>query len=152
MVVYDYLVLKPESALILDWKTYRQPNPSSAIAKLWQSKLYPYVLHQTSQYDANQIELRYWFFHNDTAQKLSLPYTDTEYRETDRQLTYLLTQLNHWLTDYTDHATPFPQTSDLKTCNSCTYAVRCNRTLAEMGQPEDNRAMDWEQIPEISSS
>lgn len=151
VVVYDYLVLEPESALILDWKTYRKPNPSSAIAKLWQSKLYPYVLHQTSHYQAHHIELRYWFFHHDTAQKLSLPYTDAKHRETDRQLTHLLTQLNHWLNDYKDRATPFPQTLDVKTCHSCAYAVRCDRTLEETGQPEDDRAMDWEQIPEVSS-
>ena len=151
VVVYDYLVLKPESALILDWKTYRKPNPSSAIAQQWQSKLYPYVLHETSHYQANQIELRYWFFHQDTAQKLSLPYTDAQHRETDRQLTHLLTQLNHWLTDYTDHATPFPQTPDVKTCHPCAYAVRCDRTISETEQPEVDRAMDWEEIPEVSS-
>ncbi len=151
VVVYDYLVLKAESALILDWKTYRKPNPSSAIAKLWQSKLYPYVLHQTSHYQAHHIELQYWFFHHDTAQKLSLPYTDAQHCETDRQLTQLLTQLNHWLNDYTDHATPFPKTLEVKTCDCCAHAVRCDRTLAETGKPEDDRAMDWEQIPEVSS-
>ena len=149
VVVYDYLVLKPESALVLDWKTYRKPNPSSAIVQSWQSKLYPYVLRQTSHYQAHQIELRYWFFHHDTAEKLSLPYTDAKHRKTDRQLTHLLTQLNHWLNDYTHHATPFPKTPEVQTCDGCAHAVRCERTLAETGKPD--RAIDWEQIPEVSS-
>lgn len=149
VVVYDYLVLEPKSALILDWKTAQKPN--SAIARSWQSKLYPYVLHQTSQYQANQIELRYWFFHHDTAEKLSLPYTDADHAETDRQLTRLLTQLSHWLNDYQDHATPFPQTLDVKTCDRCVYTVRCDRTLGETGLSEVDSAMDWEQIPEVSS-
>ena len=149
VVIYDYLVLEPESALILDWKTSQKPNSSRSIAKSWQSKLYPYVLHQTSHYKADQIELRYWFFHHDTAEKLSLPYTDADYRETDRQITRLLSQLNDWLNDYKDHATPFPQTLDMKTCDRCVYAVRCDRALAETEQPD--RVMDWEQIPEVSS-
>lgn len=150
VVVYDYLILNPERALILDWKTYRKPNPSNAIVNSWQSKLYPYVLHQTSQYPAHHIELRYWFFHHDTAQKLSLPYTDAAHCETDRQLTHLLTQLNHWLSDYESHAIPFPQTPDVTTCKHCAYAVRCDRTMDKTEQPD--RVIAWDQIPEVPST
>ena len=83
VVVYDYLVLEPEKALILDWKTSQKPKSPRSIAQSWQSKLYPYVLQQTSHYTAQHIELRYWFFHHDSAEKLSLPYTDADHHETD---------------------------------------------------------------------
>lgn len=154
VVVYDYVVLKSKTALILDWKTYGKPDRSQSIRESWQSRLYPYVLHESSHYEADHIEMRYWFFQSDgTAQRLSLPYSHATHAETDRRLTLLLIQLNHWLTAYTDHGIPFPQTQQFDHCDRCDHAMRCGRSDSEalgLIQPDRDIAIDWEQIPEVS--
>ncbi len=149
VVVYDYVILAPEIALIFDWKTYGKPNQTQGLIESWQSRLYPYVLSQTSHYAADHIEMRYWFFHpNGTAQPLRLPYSADLYEATDRRLTDLLTQFNYWLAAYTDEAMPFPQTDRLETCDRCPYAIRCGRST-DRAEPESALAIDWDQIPEI---
>jgi hypothetical protein len=153
VVVYDYVVLGSEQALILDWKTYGKPDRTQWIVESWQSRLYPYVLSHTSHYEPEHITMRYWFFKSDdTAQSLDLPYSSAQQEATERQLTALLTQLNQWLEDYTQDITPFPQTTQLDTCDRCAYALRCGRsTLNPMASSWRDGAMDWETIPEIPS-
>jgi PD-(D/E)XK nuclease superfamily len=149
VVVYDCVILDPEFALILDWKTYGKPHQTQALLESWQSRLYPYVLSQTSHYAADHIEMRYWFFQPDgTAQPLRLPYSRDQAEATDRRLTDLLTQLTHWLKAYTEEATPFPQTDRLETCDRCPHAIRCGRST-DRAEPESGLAIGWEQIPEI---
>jgi PD-(D/E)XK nuclease superfamily len=153
VVVYDYVVLQPELALILDWKTYGKPIHAQPLIDSWQSRLYPYVLSQTSHYDPAQIEMRYWFFHPDgTAQSLRLPHSSARQLETDRQLTHLLTQLNDWLTAYGDHGEAFPQTDRWETCNRCPFSVRCGRSMDAIGlrQTGLDPAIAWDDIPEIA--
>jgi hypothetical protein len=155
VVVYDYVVLKSERALILDWKTYGKPNPAQSIVESWQSRLYLYVLSRTSHYSPEHIAMRYWFFKSDgTAQPLDLSYREAKQEAIDRQLTALLTQFNQWLAEYTQDSTPFPQTPQWDTCDRCAYAVRCGRSrLNPLGSPLDSPwgegSIEWDAIPEI---
>ncbi len=163
VVMYDYVVLGPERALILDWKTYGKPKGVQAIVESWQSRLYLYVLSRTSHYPPDHLAMRYWFFKTDgTAQPLDLPYSEAKQEDIDRQLTALLTQFNQWLTDYTQANTPFPQTPQWDRCDRCTYAVRCGRSrLNPLDSTLDStldsawragggeRAIEWNAIPEI---
>ncbi|MEB3161612.1 MAG: PD-(D/E)XK nuclease family protein, partial [Prochlorothrix sp.] len=61
VVVYDWVRGDPQFAEILDWKTYRQPPQGENLAQSWQTRLYCYVLVQTSHYEPEQIQFTYWF-------------------------------------------------------------------------------------------
>lgn len=61
VVVYDWVRGDPQFAEILDWKTYRQPPQGENLAQSWQTRLYCYVLAQTSHYEPEQIQFTYWF-------------------------------------------------------------------------------------------
>jgi PD-(D/E)XK nuclease superfamily len=156
VVVYDYVVLESERALILDWKTYGKPDSVVSIVESWQSRLYLYVLSRTSHYPPEHIAMRYWFFNRDgIAQPLDLSYSDAKQADIDRRLTALLTQFNQWLTDYTQENLPFPQTPQWDTCDRCAYAVRCGRSrLNPLDSPLDlawgEGSIAWDAIPEIS--
>ncbi len=155
VVVYDYVVLEAERALILDWKTYGKPKGAQSIVESWQSRLYLYVLSRTSHYSPDHIAMRYWFFKsNGTAQPLDLSYCEAKHQDIDRQLTALLTQFNQWLAAYTQESTPFPQTPQWDTCDRCAYAVRCGRSrLNPLDSPLDSPwragSIEWDAIPEI---
>ena len=60
-VIYDLLITDDEGAQILDWKTYLQPENQTKLAKNWQTRLYLYVMAETSEYLPEQISMTYWF-------------------------------------------------------------------------------------------
>jgi PD-(D/E)XK nuclease superfamily len=60
-VRYDLLVADEMQAQILDWKTYPKPQNRQKLAQSWQTRLYPYVLVETSQYVPEQVVMTYWY-------------------------------------------------------------------------------------------
>ena len=60
-VIYDLLIFERDQALILDWKTYRKPRRAEELSHNWQTRLYLYVLAETSDYQPQQIQMIYWF-------------------------------------------------------------------------------------------
>jgi ATP-dependent exoDNAse (exonuclease V) beta subunit len=56
-VIYDLLIEAEDNAQILDWKTYPQPKEQNRLAKDWQTRLYLYVLAETSDYLPEQISM-----------------------------------------------------------------------------------------------
>ncbi|MGQ9870039.1 PD-(D/E)XK nuclease family protein [Leptodesmis sp.] len=130
-VVYDLLISNPHQARILDWKTYPRPRNVQWLKQNWQTRLYPFVLAETSPYAPEQISMVYWFFQsqsNDSSpQSLLFQYDRAQHEQTRQDLTHLLTQLTHWLERYYT-GEPFPQTSiDALACQECSFAVRCDR-------------------------
>jgi hypothetical protein len=131
--IYDYLVLYPESAQILDWKTYPKPIDTQQIAQTWQSRLYPFLLAQTTDYLPEAIEMRYWFFQgqeelnsSDQPQMLRLNYSVSQHEQTADALTAILKDLDQWLQAYEERGENFPQTEMRSTCETCAFAVRCD--------------------------
>ncbi|MBW4419065.1 MAG: PD-(D/E)XK nuclease family protein [Myxacorys californica WJT36-NPBG1] len=130
-VIYDLLILSPTQAQILDWKTYPKPGRSDRLAQNWQSRLYPFVLAETSQYTPDQISMIYWFFQAKgeatEPQSLTLKYDRTKHEQTWQTLIQLLKQLTEWLDRY-EMGEPFPQVSQaVGECDRCGFAVRCHR-------------------------
>jgi len=133
-VRYDLLILGHDHAKILDWKTYARPPRSQPLERHWQTRLYSFVLAETSAYPPEQISMIYWFFPADrettTPQSLALPYTTAKHEETRQDLTRLLTNLTHWLDRY-QTGEPFPQVGwNSEACVTCNFAARCGRTIA----------------------
>ncbi|MEG3990813.1 PD-(D/E)XK nuclease family protein [Microcoleus sp. S28C3] len=131
-VIYDLLIAEPNAAQILDWKTYPRPQKSKWIAESWQTRLYLYVLVETSDYSPEQVSMTYWFVQlqgEEPPQKLTFYYNQTEHDRTKQDLTHLLQQLTDWRQRYTEGGEFLPQVEiSSNLCDSCQFATRCNRT------------------------
>lgn len=127
-VIYDLLIAEDDSAQILDWKTYPKPQNRRFLAQNWQTRLYLYVLAETSDYLPEQISMSYWFIQSEgQPQSLKFTYNHAQHQKTAQQLVQLLTKLTNWLQRY-EQGESFPQVAaDSKLCDACQYALRCNR-------------------------
>ncbi|HBB33811.1 MAG TPA: PD-(D/E)XK nuclease family protein [Cyanobacteria bacterium UBA9273] len=128
-VIYDLLIEDDTSAQILDWKTYAQPKHRQRLATDWQTRLYLYVLAETSDYLPEQISMTYWFVKSQPhPQSLKFPYDRVQHEKTRQDLTKLLSQLSRWLECYQSDRLPFPQVPvSTDRCRDCSFAVRCQR-------------------------
>jgi hypothetical protein len=119
-VIYDLLIAEEQKAKILDWKTYLQPQNKTKLAANWQTRLYLYVLAETSDYLPEQISLTYWFIKLPTQPKsLTFFYSQAQHEKTQQDLTLLLTQLDCWLKNYYEQQVNFPHQSNCET--SCPF-------------------------------
>ncbi len=128
-VIYDLLIADSQQAQILDWKTYPQPRNRRSLAKDWQTRLYLYVLAETSDYVPDGISMTYWFVQTPPQpQSLKFTYDAGHHEQTRQDLNRLLTQLTVWLQRYQETGEPFPQVLEaLDRCDNCNYAIRCQR-------------------------
>ncbi|MEL6438840.1 MAG: PD-(D/E)XK nuclease family protein [Cyanobacteria bacterium J06621_8] len=110
-VIYDLLIAQPERAVILDWKTYRQPVGKKKLHRNWQTRLYLYVLCQTSDYVPEQLQMTYWFVKSGKPTSVTIKYTQAEHQQTQQDLKTLLADLKLWLQNYRDFKIDFPQQS-----------------------------------------
>ncbi|MGP1383033.1 MAG: PD-(D/E)XK nuclease family protein [Thainema sp.] len=162
-VVYDLLLLEPSQAQILDWKTYPRPHNRDRLARDWQTRLYLYVLAETTDLEPEQISMTYWFTRtgqsggaHSSHQPAYKPqcdrfaYNHTWHEQTRQQLTTLLTRLTQWQQDY-QQGIEFPQVSlENGSCDRCSHAIRCYRLDAQP-QPFDVAAMSMslDEIEEV---
>ncbi|KAM3093269.1 PD-(D/E)XK nuclease family protein [Phormidesmis sp. 146-35] len=150
-VVYDLLVMSDSQAQILDWKTYPKPLKSRQLAENWQTRLYPFVLAETSHYDPGQISMTYWFFQSKSGedadpQSLKFSYSSTTHQQTQRDLTQLLQRLSGWIDRY-EQGESFPQVAEgSKQCADCSFATRCQRGD---GEESTVRLPNFAEIQEI---
>lgn len=136
-VVYDLLVLEEHQAQILDWKTYSRPQETAWLAQNWQTRLYLFVLAETSRYAPEQISMTYWFIpaqgQNGSPdrfqpEQLNLPYSTALHKQARADLTALLVQLTGHLERYRQENQPFPQVLPATDCETCAFSLRCRRT------------------------
>jgi PD-(D/E)XK nuclease superfamily len=147
VVVYDLLLLGETQAQILDWKTYGKPHRTDRLTQSWQTKLYPFVLAETSDYAPEQIQMTYWFFQGDQpAQSLTIPWSRDRHAAVAMELTQLLTQFTNWLQHYTAEGLDFPQVAiGAGHCQACPFEVKCTRSPREEAKPD----LAFAAIPEI---
>lgn len=129
-VIYDLLIEDANSAQILDWKTYPEPKNHKKLAKDWQTRLYRFVLAETSDYAPEQIAMTYWFVKSQPhPQSLTFPYDRAQHEQTRNDLTKLLNQLTQLYVRYQESGIAFPQVPvSADQCNNCNFAIRCQRT------------------------
>lgn len=139
-VIYDLLIASPASAQIIDWKTYLQPQNRAKLAQDWQTRLYLYVLAETSDYLPEQISLTYWFVKLPTRpQRLTFTYDSRQHQQTKQELTTLITQLDAWLKDYFEGGEAFPHLLDCE--DSCPY--KNSLWLSQETLLEKTKRQDW---------
>ncbi|MBE9076721.1 PD-(D/E)XK nuclease family protein [Romeria aff. gracilis LEGE 07310] len=135
--IYDRLILSPERAEIIDWKTHLTPPPRSRLQQDWQLRLYLYVLAETTQLPPEQISMTYWFVRQRDSQTRELSPSSHRFsydRRRHRQTEQDLTQLTEQLDQLRLQAEPFPKVARSKgLCKTCTFCMRCDR----LDQPLD---------------
>jgi len=148
-VIYDLLIATPQSAQIIDWKTYPQPKQPKWIEQNWQTRLYLYVLAETSDYEPEQLSMTYWFVRlPDEPQSLTLTYNRQKHEQNHRDLINLLSQLDRYLEQYRNDNLPFPQvpTTQQDRCDRCAFAALCQRPTP---QPERDWSSTLDEVSEI---
>ncbi|MCG8367410.1 MAG: PD-(D/E)XK nuclease family protein [Pseudanabaenales cyanobacterium] len=148
-VIYDLLILSPEEGRIFDWKTYPQPRDRRPLAEDWQSRLYLYVLTETTDLKPEQVSMTYWFVRHRNPQTgelapqpLRFDHNLTLHDQIRQDLTMLTDRLTAWRLD---HA-PFPQVEISKgLCPTCPFAIRCQR-----GAPHDIPAGNQSALPDLA--
>ncbi len=134
-VVYDLLSLTPHSGQVIDWKTYRQRPKKAQLSQDWQTRLYLYVLAETTDLDPAQLSMTYWFVPPPSEDKpkaadrpgsVTIPYSPHKHRTTARDLR----RLTHYL-DELLAAQEFPKIDAAQGhCQRCPFALRCQRADA----------------------
>mgnify|MGYP005839081629 CR=1 FL=1 len=151
-VIYDLLIEDENSAQIIDWKTYSQPQKRQQLAKDWQTRLYLYVLAETSDYLPEQLSMTYWFVKSQPRpQSVKFIYSAAQHQKTRQDLSVLLSQLTQWLQHYQDDHIPFPQVAaSAGRCHNCTFALHCQRTAESLTNTSKDGLPNLGDIQEIS--
>jgi hypothetical protein len=129
-VIYDLLIWRPESALIVDWKTYLQMPSRTRLAQDWQTRLYLYVLVETTDLLPEQVAMSYWFVRHRNGetgtfepQEVRIAYSSRQHGQTHQDLLNLTTALR----DYQQRR-EFPQVGWVgEMCDRCLFAAPCGR-------------------------
>lgn len=151
--IYDLVVSDAQQATILDWKTYPQPKHRNQLAQNWQTRLYLYLLAETSCYEPEQLSMVYWFVKPPhRPQSLTFAYNRQQHEQTQQDLIGLLTRLRAWTERYHQDGIAFPQVSEVKgECDRCNFASSCRRSR---GDREAIIARNWQaaiaEIEEVS--
>jgi PD-(D/E)XK nuclease superfamily len=127
--VYDLLIQNAAQAQILDWKTYRRPINPQQIQNSWQTRLYLFILTETSDYRPEQLSMTYWFAQANEDHTLDIPYSATLHQQTRADLLALLSPLQKWLES---PQVPLPQTDFaaghcISLNHRCPFVFPCNR-------------------------
>ncbi len=152
-VVYDLLIASENQAQIIDWKTYLQPPQAQKknLAHNWQTRLYLYVLAETSEYEPEQIYMTYWFVKlPQQPQHYTFNYSSRQHSQTKEDLTNLLANLDRWLvtSDFPhrvncEQSCPFKQ--DFLDLSQSSATAEINST--EIKPTQDNTI--WDSVAEI---
>ena len=135
-VIYDLLVCTPEQGRIFDWKTHQKPPKKDWLQNDWQTRLYLYVLCETTHLNPEQISMTYWFVRLEdpaieapqrkkpTSYRFS--YSTEQHQKTERDLRSLTARLTQMIEQ--SEFPKIPLGSEL--CDSCVFNVRCDRPSA----------------------
>lgn len=131
-VVYDLLRITPQRGQIIDWKTYRWRPRKPQLAADWQTRLYLYVLAETTHLDPAQLSMTYWFVPPTTGDpgqpveapgQVTISYSAAKHRRTAQDLRRLTRLLDGLLATRI-----FPKVEDTQgLCTRCPFALRCQR-------------------------
>lgn len=158
-VIYDLIIADETRAQILDWKTYPLPKKDRTLEENWQTRLYPFVLAETSDYAPEDITMTYWFVQSaetgddrlSKCESWTLHYDRLKHQQTTQYLTHLLNQLNSWTEDY-ERRKSFPQVAVTEgLCYSCPFLTRCQRGPdSEFRVNEGDRTPAFSDIEEVA--
>ena len=148
-VVYDLLIANSREAKIYDWKTYLQPPNTKELANNWQTRLYLYLLAETSNYLPEQISFTYWFVKLPRKpQSVCFQYNSQQHQKNEADLSQLLQQLDRWLQGYTQDKIPLQHLAS--TAAKCPFCQENSESLEQAVKNHPDWSESIAQIPEIS--
>lgn len=131
VVVYD-LLIQGSQAQIVDWKTYRRPHQLQQLKDHWQTRIYPFILAETSDYPPEHISMTYWFAEASESgdHSVQFPYSAALHKQTRNDLETMLLPLQPWIQGIQQPPLPqVPESAGL--CHSetqrCAFVHRCGR-------------------------
>ncbi|MEM9772166.1 MAG: PD-(D/E)XK nuclease family protein, partial [Cyanobacteria bacterium P01_D01_bin.73] len=164
--VRDLLVLDDKQALIIDWKTAVNPRDRPDLKNDWQTKLYLYLLAETSPQPIESLKMVYWFVRDSksSASKalskeagetslapkvIQFNYTAEWHQSIHNQLEEVLKKLSQWRQQFIGSRVPFPTefSKDLSSNTSPKKAFYQGKS-----ETKSNGFIEvpkWESIPEI---
>ncbi|WP_353932367.1 PD-(D/E)XK nuclease family protein [Okeanomitos corallinicola TIOX110] len=151
-VIYDLLIAEQETAQIIDWKTYAKSLNKDDLENNWQTRLYMYVLAETSIFLPENISMTYWFVNpQNKLNKIQFNYNIEQHQKTEKTLQKLLNNLTNWLVAYQQNQ-PFPQEPAYpKACKKdCPYYVRCYNSENSSLEQSDKILPNLATIEEIA--
>lgn len=152
VAVYDLIKAEEQQAQIFDWKTYPRPQNRHLLEQNWQTRLYLYLLVETSQYLPEQVSMTYWFVKSpqkQPPQSLHFPYTEQQHQQNQQDLTQLIDQFHHYL-DYYEQGEPFPQVDiNQGYCKSCQFGIRCQRVPEQLALDQPLNSVNLYNIDQI---
>lgn len=140
VAIYDLLIQGPAQAQILDWKTYALPKQADHLRNHWQTRLYLYLLAETSDYAPEKLSMTYWFAEassqaDTTTNFLTFTYSLAEHEQTHQDLSRLLSVLSHGLSVYEAgeamQQVAFTDGKCVSPHHCCEFVERCQRRLLE---------------------
>jgi molecular chaperone DnaK (HSP70) len=111
-----------------------------------------YVMAQTSNYLLENISMTYWFVQSkEQTKNIKFIYNEKEHQEAAEELNQLLNNLTKWVQDYQCNISLPQITKSQKICESCQYAVRCQRQKIKEITTDINQPFpSLENIQEVS--
>ncbi|MDJ0598349.1 MAG: PD-(D/E)XK nuclease family protein [Crocosphaera sp.] len=147
--IYDLLIINENKAQILDWKTYLQPQNKKKLENNWQTKLYLYLLAETSNYLPEQISLTYWFVKiPHEPQCLTFEYSDKLHQEYTKELEFLLINLDEYLLNLNENNLNFPHNKNCE--NNCPYYNLFFSKINNIENDNNNLLSIIDEIEEVS--
>lgn len=150
-VIYDLLITYKNQAIIFDWKTYALTKKvNEKLEKNWQTKLYLYVLAETSNYKPEDISITYWFIQSpNQIQHYTIKYNSKKHKQTQQDLNKILVKLNQWLDDYINSNINFPHQSNCEK-KSPYYQFLLPFKMSNSNQQNINLLTNIDDIEEVS--
>ncbi len=145
-VIYDWVVCSPQKGQIFDWKTHQRPPHRNRLKEDWQTRLYLYVLCETSDLRPEELSMTYWFVRlgampqagdieeptkpSTTDKRPSFyqfDYSEDQHDKTRQDLQQLTDRLTQLL-QQADQGIDFPKVALAKgLCDRCPFNLRCDR-------------------------
>jgi hypothetical protein len=130
---------------IFDWKTHQRPPQRRRLEQDWQTRLYLYVLCETTAIAPENLSMTYWFVRagqetaeaqEPSAYRFAYSHRQHEQTRTDLQrLTDNLTRLMEPLQRSPDQPVAFPKVAIEKgICENCPFNIRCDRATPDNRQ------------------
>jgi PD-(D/E)XK nuclease superfamily len=163
LLIQGQIVQGQRQAQIIDWKTYHRPPNAQMLKDHWQTRLYPFILLETSDYLPEQLAMTYWFAEPSKSGShwIHFPYSHQLHRETQADLEQLLSGLQSWIQSFPQaqlpqaalsagHCTSQAEISqtEISQTQHCAFANLCDRIPDD--QPVRSALTDIGAIAELS--
>ena len=137
-VIYDLVVTSARKGAgediregqIFDWKTHQRSPQKEQLQRHWQTRLYLYVLCDTTDLRPEQLSMTYWFVRSGAEPSFHrFGYSKAQHQQTQQDLQQLTDRLTQ-MSEQVDSEAAFPKVAIEKgLCDRCLFNVRCDRAI-----------------------